>query len=365
MAQPYDRVFNFSAGPCTLPVEVLEEARDGLLNYRGTGMSVMEMSHRSKAFESIIAEAEADLRALVGIPDDYAVMFLQGGASLQFSMTPMCFLSKETTADYVVTGSWGKKAVESAKLEGCVKVVFDGKADNYNDIKPLEELDLTPGAAYVHITSNETIQGVEYPSDPQTEAPLICDMSSDILSRPFDVSRYALIYAGAQKNMGPAGLTVVIARKDLLEKVPANMHPMLDYRLQAENGSMYNTPPCWSIYIAGLVYKRLLATGGLEAAKQRNDTKAKVIYDAIDSLSSFYKGHAKERARSIMNVTFTLPSEELTKQFVKESEQLGLDGLKGHRSVGGIRASIYNAFPLEGAQALAGFMKEFAAKHSG
>jgi phosphoserine aminotransferase len=333
MAQAYDRVFNFSAGPCTLPVSVLEQARDELLNYRGTGMSVMEMSHRSSAFESILAEAEADLRSLLSIPSSYKVLFLQGGASTQFSIVPIAYLKGDASADYVITGTWGKKALESAKIEGKANVLFDGKADNYRDYKPFEELAPTPGAAYVHFTSNETIQGVEYPSDPASEAPLICDMSSDILSRPVDVSKYAIIYAGAQKNMGPAGLTVVIASQEALDRVPTGMHPMFDYRLQAENDSMYNTPPCWSIYIAGLVYKNLLANGGVAGANQRNREKSNAIYEAVDSSDGFYKGHAACRARSIMNVTFTLPSDDLTKAFVKQAETAGLDGFKGLRSL--------------------------------
>ena len=276
---------------------------------------------------------------------------------------PIAFLGEGQEADYVVTGAWGKKAVEAAKLEGKVNVVFDGKAENYRDIKPFEELALAPNAAYVHFTSNETIQGVEYPSDPTTQATLICDMSSDILSRPVAVDRYGLIYAGAQKNMGPAGLTVVIVHESVLEKVPQNMHPMFDYRLQAENGSMYNTPPCWCIYVSGLVYKHMLSTGGVAGAQSRNREKADVIYAAVDSSDGFYKGHAACRARSVMNVTFTLANDDLTKAFVKTATAEGLDGLKGHRSVGGIRASLYNAFPLEGAKVLAQFMAEFATKN--
>ncbi len=363
MAQPYDRLFNFSAGPSTLPVSALEQARDELLNFRGSGTSVMEMSHRSAPFEAILGEAETDLRSLLSIPSSYKVLFLQGGASLQFSIVPIAFLGEGSEADYVVTGAWGKKAVESAKLEGKVNVVFDGKADNYRDIKPFEELSLNPNASYVHFTSNETIQGVEYPADPVSAAPLVCDMSSDILSRPVKIENYGIVYAGAQKNMGPAGLTVVIIRDDLLAKIPQNLHPMLDYRLQAENGSMYNTPPCWSIYVSGLVYKHLHATGGVEGAFARNQEKAGVVYSAIDASNGFYKGHAACRARSLMNVTFTLANDDLTNAFVKQAEAEGLDGLKGHRSVGGIRASLYNAFPLEGAKALADFMSAFAAKN--
>lgn len=363
MAQPYDRVYNFSAGPCTLPVPVLEEARDDLLNYKGAGMSVMEMSHRSKAYEGIIAAAEADLRALLGVPENYKVLFLGGGATLQFSMVPICFL-RGGSADYVVTGSWGSKAAEAARLEGNVNVVYDGKPDKYREAPDFASLTFDPRAKFVHFTSNETIQGVEFPTDPTTAAPLVCDMSSDILSRPVDVNQYGIIYAGAQKNMGPAGVALVIIRDDLVAKVPENMHPMLDYRLQVENGSMYNTPPCFNIYICGLVYKFLLDNGGLKAARQRADAKAKIVYDAIDGSGGFYKGHAKAGSRSVMNVTFTLPDDDLTKAFIKLTEERGLDGLKGHRSVGGIRASIYNAFPEEGCTILASTMAEFAKAHA-
>jgi phosphoserine aminotransferase len=364
MNQPFDRVFNFSAGPCTLPVEVLEEAKEDLLNYKGVGMSVMEMSHRSKPFEAILAQAEADLRKLLGVPNNYKVLFLQGGASLQFSMAPLCFLGAGQSADYVVTGAWGEKAYEAANLVGATNLAYDGKGINYNDVPKFDTIPLNPNAAYVHFTSNETIHGVQFHSDPTTEAPLICDMSSDIISRPVDVSKYAMIYAGAQKNMGPAGVTVVIIRDDLLEKVPAKMHPILDYRLHAKNGSMYNTPPCWSIYMCGLVYKYILRHGGVAGAQERNLWKSKLIYQTIDGAPEFFKGHAVHHARSTMNVTFTLPNDELTAAFLKEAEATHLDGLKGHRSVGGIRASIYNAFPLDGCQALAKFMWEFATKHA-
>lgn len=364
--QPYGRVFNFSAGPSTLPVPVLEQARDELLNFRGTGMSVMEMSHRSKPFEQIIGEAEADLKTLVGIPDGYKILFLQGGASLQFSMVAMAFLRGGQPGDYVVTGAWGQKAVEAGRLEGHVNVVWDGKEENYRDFPDADSLTLNPDAAFLHVTSNETIQGVELSADWAkgiSGVPVICDMSSDILSRPFDVADYGLIYAGAQKNMGPAGATLVIVREDLLAKTPEKMHPMLDYRLQAKNNSLYNTPPCWSIYVCGLVYKHLLATGGLEGVQARNEEKAQAIYGAIDGSNGFYRGHAALRARSRMNVTFTLPNDDLSKAFLKEAAAQGLDGLAGHRSVGGVRASIYNAFPLEGAQALAQFMADFAGRN--
>ncbi|HSI73441.1 MAG TPA: 3-phosphoserine/phosphohydroxythreonine transaminase [Fimbriimonas sp.] len=360
MAQPYNRIYNFSAGPSTLPVPVLERARDEMLNYGGSGMGVMEMSHRSKAYEAIIHGAEQDLRTLMGIPDNYRVLFLQGGASMQFSMVPMAFL-RGGTADYVVTGSWGKKAVEAGNLEGKATVLWDGKAGNYSDVVALDSLGLSSDAKYLHFTSNETIQGVEYHVDPKVSIPLICDMSSDICSRPVDVSKYDLIYAGAQKNMGPAGTTLVIVNDEFLAKAPDGMHPMLDYKLQAENESMYNTPPTFGVYLVGLVTRYLLDNGGLEGALKRNREKAQVLYDAIDGSGGFFKGHAAKNARSLMNVTFTLPDEDLTKEFIKLTESQGLDGLKGHRSVGGCRASIYNAFPLEGCQALAEAMRGFAA----
>ena len=360
MSQPYDRVFNFSAGPCTLPVPVLEEAKADLLNFKGAGMSVMDMSHRSKPFEKIIAEAEADLRTLLSIPNEYKVLFLQGGASLQFSNLAMAFL-QGGEADYVITGAWGKKALESAQLEGTANKVFDAKDTNYNRIPDLSALNYTPGAKYVHFTTNETIQGVQFKEDPQLSAPVICDMSSDILSRPVEIGRYSMIYAGAQKNMGPAGVAVVILHESMLDKMPEKMHPMLDYRQHAANGSMYNTPACWSIYVCGLVYKHMLANGGLSAAKQLCEARSGLLYEAVDASGGFFKGHAQANCRSTMNVTFTLPSDELTSKFIKESEGLKMDGLKGHRSVGGCRASIYNAFPLEGCQELSNFMKKFAA----
>jgi phosphoserine aminotransferase len=363
MSQPYDRVYNFSAGPCTLEVEVLEEAKEGLLNWKGTGMSVMEMSHRSKAYESILEKAEADLRTLLNLPENYKILFLQGGASMQNTMIPMSFLGEGQTADYIVTGAWGKKSEEAAQLVGNVNVAYSGKGHNYSDIPQPGELQLTPGAAYVHYTSNETIQGVEFKSDIDFQSPAICDMSSNILSRPIDVSKYAVIYAGAQKNMGPAGVTVVIIRDDMLAKAPQKMHPMLDYKLQADNGSMYNTPPCWSIYMCGLTYAWLLNNGGVPAMHQRNKEKAALVYKAIDESGGYYKGHACPECRSLMNVTFTLGNDELTDKFVKEAKELKLDGLKGHRSVGGIRASIYNAFPREGCEVLADFMKDFAQKN--
>lgn len=363
-SQPYDRIFNFSAGPCTLPVEVLEEARDGLMNWNGFGASVLEMSHRSKAFESILADAIADLRELMGIPENYKVLFLQGGASMQFTMLPMNLRAEGSSADYVVTGAWGKKAVEAANLQGGrSSVIHDGKASNYNTTPKLSELSGNADAAYTHFTSNETIQGVDFLHDPEADGKLwICDMSSNILSRKVDVSRYGMIYAGAQKNMGPAGATLVVLREDLLERIPAGLPPMLDYKLMVENNSLYNTPPCWSIYMCGLMYKWMKRNGGLAAMEAQNEAKAKLIYDAIDS-TDFYKGHAEAGSRSRMNITFTLPTEELGKELVSQAKGMGMIELNGHRSVGGCRASVYNAFPVEGCQVLADFMRDFAAKN--
>ena len=359
----YDRVFNFSAGPATLPVAVLEQCRDEMLNHQGSGMSVMEMSHRSSEFEAILARTEVDLRTLMGIPTDYKVLFLQGGASMQFSMIPMSFLSGGGFAQYVVTGAWGKKALEAAQMAGDARTAFDAKSENYRSVPKLDELALDERANYVHVTTNETIHGVEFSSDPEVLAPLVCDMSSDILSRPVDVAKYDLIYAGAQKNMGPAGLTLVIVSPEFLDRAPQKTHPMLDYRLQAANGSLYNTPPTWAIYVTGLVLKHLISNGGLEAADSLRRKRSQMLYDAIDRSNGYYLGHADPCARSHMNVTFTLNQKEWTDGFLKEAEGLGLQGLAGHRSVGGCRASIYNAFPVEGCSILAEFMNDFARLH--
>ena len=360
-----DRIFNFSAGPATLPVSVLEQAQSEMLNYKGAGMSVMEMSHRSKAFESIIQQAETDLRSLLNIPENYKVLFLQGGASLQFAMVPMNLLLKGKGADYILTGSWGQGAFKEAKKFGAVREAATTANSNFNRLPKPEEVKLDAGAAYAHFTSNETIFGVEFDEEPATgDVPLVCDMSSDFISRPIDVSKYGLIYAGAQKNAGPAGVTMVIVREDLLERTPENLPAMLDYRNLAKNGSMYNTPPCYAIYICGLVFKWALNdVGGLEKMYALNKEKAKVLYDRIDSSDGYYRGHAEKDCRSLMNVTFRLPSEELENKFIKEATAAGLDGLKGHRSVGGLRASIYNAFPKAGVEKLVEFMGEFAKKN--
>ena len=358
-----ERIYNFSAGPAVLPLSVLEEAQRDLLALPGVGMSILEISHRSKQFDEIILGAEADLRKLAGIPDNYKVLFLHGGASLQFSMIPMNILPAGGKADYVVTGSWSKKAVKEAQRIGQVNIAATTEAQNFTRVPRQEELKLDPEAAYVHITTNETIHGVEWKYDPEVgDVPMVADSSSDIFSRPIDVQKYALIYAGAQKNLAPAGTTLVIIREDLLARIPAGLHTMLDYNTHVKDRSLYNTPTVFSIYVMRLVLKWLIDQGGLEGMGRRNEEKAAVLYDAIDS-TDFYRAHAEPGSRSLMNVTFRLPSEELEKQFIGEATKAGLDGLKGHRSVGGIRASLYNAFPREGVEALVSFMKEFERAH--
>jgi phosphoserine aminotransferase len=357
------RIYNFSAGPAVLPLPVLEEAQRNLLALPGVGMSVLEISHRSKPFDEIIQGAEADLRTLAGVPDNYKVLFLQGGASLQFSMVPMNLLTAGSTADYIVTGDWGKKALKEAKKVGTTNVAATTEAGNFKRVPAQSELKLTPGAAYVHMTSNNTIHGTQWRGVPDTAgAPLVCDMSSDLYSRPFDVAKHALVYGGAQKNLGPSGVTVVIIRDDLLARSADSLPTMLNYKTQAENKSMYNTPPVFGIYILGLVLKWLKSNGGLEAMAVANERKAAVLYDELDR-TPFWTPHSDKECRSLMNVTFRLPSEDLEKIFIKESTAAGFDGLKGHRSVGGLRASIYNAFPEQGVRDLVQFMREFEKKH--
>jgi len=358
-----ERIHNFSAGPAVLPLAVLEEAQRDLVMLPGVGMSILEISHRSKTFDEIIGRAESNLRELLNLPDNYHVLFLQGGASLQFSMIPMNFLPKDASADYILTGSWGKKALKEAKKAGATNVAATMADGNFTRVPDQDELKLDPEAAYVHFTSNETIEGVEWKQEPEVgDVPLVCDASSDILSRPLPIEKYALIYAGAQKNMGPSGVTLVIVRDDLLARIPEGLHTMLDYRTHVEAKSLYNTPNTFGIYIIMLVTKWLQEKGGLEAMYAENEAKAKILYDAIDA-TPFYRGHADADSRSLMNVTFRLPSEELEKKFAVEATAAGLDGLKGHRSVGGIRASIYNAFPRAGVEALVSFMKEFERKN--
>ena len=356
------RIFNFAAGPAVLPVAVLEEAQRDLLALPGVGMSVMEISHRSKTFEDILHRAIDDIRALGNIPSNYKVLLLQGGASLQFSMVPMNLLTGGGTADYIVTGGWAQKALKEAKRVGKTNVAWTEGAEVFTRIPRQDELKLTPGAAYVHMTSNNTLFGTQWKGLPDVgDAPLVSDTSSDMFSRPIDVSRHALIYAGAQKNLGPSGVTLVIIREDLLARSQDSLPTMLNYKTHAENDSLYNTPPTFGVYVLGLTMKWLRGLGGLDAIGKINERKAGKLYAEIDR-TGFYRGTAQKDSRSLMNVTFRLPSEELEKAFVKESTAAGLDGLKGHRSVGGMRASIYNAFPEDGVDALVQFMREFERK---
>lgn len=362
------RVFNFSAGPAVMPVSVLEEAQRDLVAMPGEGISVMEMSHRSKAFIAIMEQTEARLRQLLSIPDNYRVLFLHGGSRLQFSMVPMNLLGGEGhSADYIVTGSWGGYALKDAQREGNVNIAWDGKSTDYDRLPEAGDLKLDPKASYVHYTSNETIQGVQFAEEPEVgDVPLVCDSSSDIFWRPLPIEKYGLIYACAQKNAGPAGVTVVIIRDDLVERSPASLPGMLSYKTHAEKESAFNTPPCFAIYMVGLIAKWLQEDiGGLEAMYQINQKKAKLLYEVLDQSDGFFRGHAQPEYRSLMNVTFRLPTEELEKQFLDEAAQRDLVQLKGHRSVGGIRASIYNAMPIEGVEALRDHMLEFQAKHAG
>jgi len=359
-----ERIYNFSAGPAVLPLEVLEQAQGEMTSLHGVGMSVMEVSHRSEHFELILEAAKNGICELLQVPDNYKILFLQGGASLQFSMIPLNFLKQDETADYVVTGTWGKKAIKEAKRCGDAKAIFSTADSSFKSVPTQDELAFSENARYVHYTSNETIEGVEFKYDLDGKGlPVVCDASSNILSKPIDVEKHALIYAGAQKNIGPSGVTLVIIRDDLIAQVPENQHSMLDYRLLAENDSMLNTPNTWGIYIINMVCEHVKEHGGLNAMEKKNTEKARILYDAIDASDGFYCGHAEKSARSLMNVTYRLPSEELEKQFASEATAQGLDGLKGHRSVGGIRASIYNAFPKEGVETLVEFMKNFAQKN--
>ena len=355
------RVFNFSAGPAVLPEPVLRQVQAELLALPGMGASILEISHRSGAFEAIQHEAAENLRTLLAIPDDYAVLFLQGGSRLQFSMVPMNLLGRGESADYVVTGSWGKSALEEAVKEGATRVAWDGASSRYDRLPEAGQLDLDPRAAYVHMTSNETIQGVQFPAAVDLgQAPVVCDASSDFLSRPLPVAEYGLIYACAQKNAGPAGVTVVIIRKELLERSRAELPGYLNYQTHAANDSMWNTPPTFAIYVLNLVTRWIKDEfGGLASLEKHNRLKAQILYDALDASDGFYEGHALLESRSQMNVTFRLPTEELLAKFVSEAKKHALDSLKGHRSVGGIRASVYNAMPLAGVRALRDFMRDF------
>lgn len=351
-------IFNFSAGPAILPTEVLETARRDLLSFDGIGMSVMEISHRSKTFARVLGRAESGIRRLLEVPENYRVLFLQGGASLQFSMIPINFLNG--SADYVVTGAWGKKAVKEARRCGNVNVVYTSEATGFRNVPQSDELEFSADADYVHYCSNETIDGVEFKYDLDAKGiPVVCDASSNILSKPIDIEKYAIIYAGAQKNIGPSGVTLVIIRDDMLARVPENQHSMLDYRAIAANDSMLNTPNTWGIYLISLVCEWLERRGGVAGIARLNEEKAKILYAAIDSSDGFYVGHAERAARSLMNVTFRLPSEELEAKFGVEATAAGFNGIKGHRSVGGIRASIYNAFPKVGVERFVEFMNRF------
>ena len=358
------RVYNFSAGPAVLPEEVLQEAADEMLDYRGTGMSVMEMSHRSKAYDTIIKEAEADLRELMNIPDNYKVLFLQGGASQQFAMIPMN-LMKNRVADYIVTGQWAKKAYQEASLYGKANKIASSEDKTFSYIPDCSDLPISEDADYVYICENNTIYGTKFKTLPNTKGkPLVADVSSCFLSEPVDVTKYGVIYGGVQKNIGPAGVVIVIIREDLItEDVLPGTPTMLRYKIHADADSLYNTPPAYGIYICGKVFKWLKKMGGLEAMKERNEKKAKILYDYLDE-SKLFKGTVRKEDRSLMNVPFITGNEELDAKFVKEAKEAGFENLKGHRTVGGMRASIYNAMPIEGGEKLVEFMKKFEAENA-
>lgn len=358
------RKLNYHAGPSTLPLEVLEELRDNMVDFQGTGLSLIEESHRSANYEAVHNGAVELFREMLSVPKNYRILFLGGGATLQFAMVPMNFLPQGRTAEYVSTGTWSKKAIDDAKKIGSVKVVFDGKEGGYTTLPDPASMKVDPEAAYLHVTANETIGGLEWKAWPETgDVPLVCDMSSDILSRPVPVEKFALIYAGAQKNLGPAGTTIVILREDMLQRIPATLPAYLDYRNHADNNSLYNTPPVFGIWAIKLVLENMKKNGGLAAVAERNLKKASAVYGVIDSSGGFYRSPVDSRYRSNMNLVFRLPTEELEKKFIDEAKALGMIGLKGHRSVGGCRASLYNAMTLEGAETLAAFMRDFAAKN--
>jgi phosphoserine aminotransferase len=357
-------VFNFNAGPAMLPETVLQRVQAELRDYQGRGMSIMEMSHRSREYEAINAGAEAAFKRLLGVADGYRVLFLQGGASTQFAMAPMNFLPKGGSADYLLTGAWAEKAYEEAAALSQARVAASTRADGYRRVPRPDEIDLDPNAAYVHLTSNETIHGIQWQTFPDTGGrPLVADMSSDMLSRPFDAGRFALVYAGAQKNLGPAGVTAVLLRESWLQKANPGLPTMLRYATYVKSNSLHNTPPVFAVYVLNLVLAWIEENGGLAGMARCNAQKARMVYDAIDQSGGFYRGHAEPDSRSLMNVTFRLPSEALEKQFVAQAQAAGMVGLAGHRSVGGIRASLYNAVPPEASRALAAFMKDFAARN--
>jgi len=357
------RIFNFSAGPAVLPEEVLLQCQQDIWSIFDSGIGIMEHSHRGPVFDRVIDEAKADCRKIASISDDYEVLFLQGGATTQFAMIPMNFLSPEATADYPDTGVWTTKAIKEAKIFGKVNVAFEGSKVGYTYVPSDSEIKQTPGAVYLHYCSNNTIYGTRYNKAPQANSPLIVDASSDIFSRPIDVSKHAMIYAGAQKNLGPSGVVLVIMRKDLIAKGKKGLPSMFSYENHAKNDSRLNTPPAFGIYVMGQVFKWIIEQGGLAAMEKKNADKAKLIYDAIDSSKGFYKGVARPDSRSHMNITFRTASEDLDKKFVTEAAKLEMDGLKGHRDAGGMRASVYNAFPVEGCRVLAQFMGDFAKRN--
>ena len=354
------RVYNFNPGPATLPLEVLKEAQAEFLDFDGSGMSIIEISHRSKPYEKVHNQAKADILELMGLGDDYEVLFIQGGASLQFAMIPMNFATTERKGSYVLSGTFSSNAYKEAATLGVGEVAASTKEENFRRVPRQEELNINPNVAYLHVCYNNTIYGTEYHYVPDTgNVPLFADMSSDMLSRPVDFKKFSLIYAGVQKNLGPAGVVIVVARRELIEKSLDTLPTMLRYDTFYKKNSLYNTPPAFSIYMVGKVAAWIKSCGGLTEMARRNSIKAKLLYDAIDSSDGFYRGHADKDSRSFMNVTFRLPSEELEKKFVAEALEQNLSGVKGHRSVGGMRASIYNAMPIEGAEALADFMNQF------
>jgi phosphoserine aminotransferase len=358
------RIYNFSAGPAVLPEEVLKEAQEHLMTLPAVGMSILEISHRSKTFDDIINQAKADIKKLLNISDDYAVLFLQGGASLQFSMVPMNIMPPKNKADYINTGAWSKKAIKEAKRVGAINVAASTEETIFNRIPKQAELKLDSDASYAHFTSNNTIYGTQWQKEPEVgNVPLVCDASSDILCRKVDISKYGIIYAGAQKNMGPSGVTLVIFKKDLLKRSSDELPTMLNYKTHVEKDSLFNTPNTFGIYIIGLVAKWILNLGGLDKMYEKNKQKAELLYNFIDSSGGYYKGHAEKDSRSVMNITFNLTTEELEKKLIAEALAAGFSGLKGHRSVGGLRASIYNAFPPKGVEDLVSFMKDFQQKN--
>lgn len=359
-----ERVYNFNPGPAMLPLEVLEEAQSELLNYRDTGMSIMEMSHRSKDYEAVHNETESLIKELLNAPSDYRVLFMGGGASTQFALVALNFLTANQEADYLLTGSFAEKAYQEASRIGKANIAVSTKDSNYDRIPQPDEIKLSSAPAYVHMTSNNTIYGTQWRVLPEFPGiPLVADMSSDILSREFDVSKFSLIYAGAQKNLGPSGVTVALISPEMLDRANQNLPIIFQYKVFAKHNSLYNTPPSFSVYMVNLMMKWLKKNGGVAAMEKRNREKATYIYDAIDASGGFYRGHAQKDSRSLMNVTFRLPSEELESAFISEAKKAGLVGLKGHRSVGGMRASIYNAMPLAGCKLLADFMKDFAKRN--